>query len=68
MAHSIIDGLGLLDDDQILGWGLEGVWEGGFGLFETGIVSDNSQALLARRHTWQRPVHRRGPRDLQIAR
>ena len=35
-AYSIVDGLALLDDDKVLGGGLEGVWEGSFGLFESG--------------------------------
>jgi len=34
-AYSIVDGLALLDDDKVLGGGLEGVWEGSFGLFES---------------------------------
>jgi hypothetical protein len=34
-AYSVIDGLALLDDDEVLGGGLEGVWEGSFGLFES---------------------------------
>lgn len=35
-AYSIVDSLALLDDDKVLGGGLEGVWEGSFGLFESG--------------------------------
>jgi hypothetical protein len=41
-AYSIVDGLALLDDDEVLGWGLEGVWEGSFGLFESG-QSNNAE-------------------------
>lgn len=35
VAYSIVNGLALLDDDKVLGGGLEGVWEGSFGLFES---------------------------------
>lgn len=31
MTYSIVDGLGLLDDDEVLGGGLEGVREGSLG-------------------------------------
>lgn len=51
LAYSIVDGLGLLNDDQILGWGLEGVWEGSFGLFEPVYVSVVTTERLGKGHT-----------------